>query len=118
MAAAFASCSTTSVDDMRAAPADATYTSAKPPAALSECVVAAFNDNARGFEAIQFDGAKAYANGPRYTVAALTNYPTYILDITPSKAGGSVIEERTTLRAGFAVKGYLPRFRALTSGCL
>lgn len=117
MLLSLAACSTVSVDSMRTRPADAIYTSTKQPPAVAECVVAAFNDDARGFEAIRFDGAKSYTSGDRVTVSALTDKPSYVLDITPNESG-SRVEERNELRGGLMKSQYLPRFRSLASNCL
>lgn len=97
-------------------PAKETFTSAKAPELITECVVAAFNGNARGFEWIQFDGAKSWKQGDRYVVSAATATPMYVLDVIPT-GSGSIMEERSTL-AGAVGPRYEARFRELIRGCL
>lgn len=93
------------------------YASGRSPHDLRNCIVGAFNGNARGFELIRFDGAKSYHQGDRTTITADTGYPMYMLDITPTGQGrsGSLVQERNLERMPI---GYLERFQGMTVNCL
>ncbi|MFJ4258026.1 hypothetical protein ACIP01_13930 [Pseudomonas monteilii] len=115
--ALLASCSMKSIDELRESLPAETYKSERTPESLAECIVGVFNGSARGFEMIRFDGAKSYRQGNRITITAITGYPMYFLDITPSgkDSGGSLVQERSLERMPI---GYLDRFQNLTKSCL
>ena len=113
------SCATPSIDEMRQKPPTKMYISESSPENFSECVLATFNSDVRGFERIRFDGAKSYRQGDRTTILAETGAPMYILDVTQKGDGkvGSVILERQVLEE-WSYSDYLKRFRGLTESCL
>lgn len=112
-------CSVKSIEELRESTPAVTLTTQRSPEDFSACVVGAFNDNARGFEMIQFDGAKSYRRGNRTTVSADTAIPMYFLDVTPRRDGvpGSEVQERHAIPARDA-GGYLRRFQGFTRSCL
>lgn len=112
-------CSAMSIEELRETAPAVTLTTERSPEDFSECVVGAFNDNARGFEMIQFDGARSYRRGNRTTISADTGIPMYFLDVTPRHDGapGSKVQERHAIPARDA-GGYLQRFQGLTRVCL
>lgn len=113
------SCGAKSIEQLRETVPAATLTTERSPEDFSACVVGAFNENARGFELIRFDGAKSYRRGDTTTVTADTGIPMYFLDVIPKSDGapGSVVKERHAIPARDA-GGYLKRFQGLTRSCL
>ena len=103
-------CSARSIEELR---------ETTPAVTLTTDVVGAFNDNARGFEMIRFDGAKSYRRGNRTTISADTGVPMYFLDVTPRSDGapGAKVEVRHAIPKRDA-GGYLQRFQGLTRSCL
>lgn len=112
-------CGTKSIEQMRETVPAVTLTTERSAEDFSACVVGAFNENARGFEMIQFDGAKSYRRGNRTTISADTGIPMYFLDVTPRADGASGVEvkERHAIPAR-DTGGYLKRFQGLTRSCL
>ena len=112
-------CSVKSIEELRETAPVVILTTERSPEDYSACVEGAFNDNARGFEMIRFDGAKKYRQGNRTTVSADTGVPMYFLDVTPRADGiqGAEIRERHAIPERDA-GGYLKRFQGLTRSCL
>lgn len=112
-------CSAMSIEELRETTPAVTLTTEHSSEDFSACVVGAFNDNARGFEMIRFDGAKSYRRGNRTTISADTGIPMYFLDVTPRGDGapGANVQERHAIPARDA-GGYLQRFQGLTRSCL